>query len=107
MMEVKLPGRHENEYYIIVAHIFPMTSLKIQFNIDSWERHTTGPLSECKWNTDDGNGHHRSTMCCRFYRDGQMEWFLDDGQERPGLPLSVVNGIEELCNRIIKLKAFL
>jgi len=106
-MQIKLSGRDNNEYFIVVAHVSYRVPLSIQFEIDSWEKYPTGILSECKWNTDDGNGYHHSTMCCRYYRDGKMEWFSDDGKERPGLPLSVVNGVEKFCDQILKLKAFL
>ena len=108
-MQFKLPGRDNNEYFIVVVYVSLSAPLTIRFDIDSWVKYTTGKLSEpeCKWNTDDGNGYHHSTMCCRYYRDGEMEWFSDDGKERPGLPLSVVNGVEKFCDRILKLKAFL
>ena len=106
-MQIKFPGRDINEYFIVVAHVSYKTPISIRFDIDSWSKYTDGPLSKCVWNTDDGNGYHHSTMCSRYYVDGKIEWFSDDGKERPGLPISVVNGIEKICKQIIQLKVFL
>lgn len=106
-MQIKLRGRDNYEYFIVTAYVSCRAPFSIQFEIDSWEKHITGILSRCKWNTDDGNGYHHSTICCRHYRDGKMEWSPNDGKERPGLPISVLVGVEKFCDQIIKLKVFL
>lgn len=102
-MHFRLPSRSEYEYILIIVTPSYKVPLTIYVEIRSWQK-TTGNL---RWATEDGKGYHESVCWPRWYENGKMNWFPDDGKGKSGVPIYVVGFIDKLCNKIERLKAFL